>query len=85
VSGKERERIRKMTKFKFKQGAVVRDDVSNFCGIIIGRVEYRSGDKEYLIQAEAIDNDFKSPHWLGEDRLIEVEPNEMYTNPWLKK
>lgn len=55
--------------FKFPNGFVARDVVSGFVGTITGRADYIAGCRQYCLQPDAKDGDFKGAQWFDEERL----------------
>lgn len=56
--------------FEFPLGFGVKDKVTGFRGEILGRVEYTTGCRQYLIQPGVDDNGaWVESHWLDEGRL----------------
>jgi hypothetical protein len=63
-----------MDKFEFQFNQKVRDKVTGFEGIILGRTEYATGCIQYGVCPSKLTADGKVPdwHWFDGGRLIEV-------------
>jgi len=59
-----------MIMFKIKLGAKVKDNVTGFKGIIVGRCEYLTGCRQYLVAAKCEKNKQADVAWYDEDRLL---------------
>jgi hypothetical protein len=58
--------------FKFNNGEEVKDLISGFKGIIIGRCDYLTGCRQYLLKPKKLDKATGKPidgYWFDEDRL----------------
>ena len=66
-----------MSQFKFKLNLNVRDKVTGFKGMILGRTEYSTGCIQYGICPTELTKEGKFPEWtwLDEDRLVMVKEN----------
>lgn len=64
--------------FVFHRGEYIRDQVTGFAGIVIGRCDYLTGCNTYLLQPASIGSDGKRPEaeWFDEMRL-EYDPNHL--------
>ncbi len=61
-----------MTEFKIELGATVVDNITGFCGKVIGAAEYLTGCRQYCIAPYVKeDGDFRESRWFDEDRLTE--------------
>lgn len=61
-----------MSEFKIELGAIVKDEITGFCGTVVGRVEYLTGCRQYSVSPKAKDNDLKGSSWFDEDRLTVI-------------
>ncbi len=59
-----------MEKFKFQNGQVVRDKISEFEGTIIGRADYLTGCIQYCLCSKGKRNVKNENIWMDEARLI---------------
>ena len=70
--------------FKFDLGAEVKDKITGFSGVIMGRYEYLTGCRRYGLQAKKL-KDGKPQEWqvFDEDQLILVKDvkKEKVKNP----
>ena len=61
-----------------KLGIKVKDVVTEFTGMVIGRVEYVTGCAQYLVAPKAgADGSFKEAVWLDEVRLERIGEEEL--------
>lgn len=60
--------------FKFELGEIVKDKITEFKGVILGRTEYATGCRQYGLQQQKLLPDGKYPDWLWLDevRLVKV-------------
>ncbi len=60
--------------FKFELHQIVKDKVSGFTGVILGRTEYATGCIQYGVAPQKLDKDGKVCDWLwfDESRLKET-------------
>jgi hypothetical protein len=49
-------------------GRTVRDKVTGFSGIVVGRVEYLTGCNQLLVQPKVLDGKMVESAWLDEQR-----------------
>lgn len=66
-----------VTVFKFVLGEGVKDVVSGFSGVILGRTEYLTGCKQYAVGPRSLgaDGRLMEAQWFDEGRLlIDGEP-----------
>ena len=54
-----------------KMGSFVRDSITGFAGVVIGRTEYLNGCISILVQPEAVTSEGQpiEAHWFDEQRL----------------
>ena len=58
------------SEFYYKLGASVKDVVTEFSGVVTGRVEYLTGCRQYLVTPKMKgDGTLMEPRWHDEDRL----------------
>jgi|GEM_PF-913299 hypothetical protein len=71
---------------KFQLGVKLRDTVSGFTGIAIGRIEYLNGCWQYGIRP-TLDKDGKIPdaHWIDEQQLEIVDTGLNATKPVVQR
>ena len=64
-----------MKNFKFELGEKVKDQITGYSGIIIGRIEYITGCDQYLIVNQKVksDGERKKGEWFDENRLIKMK------------
>lgn len=62
------------TMFKFEMFDRLKDQVSGFTGVVLGRTEYSTGCKHYGLAAEAVNKEGTVPdwQWFDETRLLKV-------------
>ena len=59
--------------FEFDFGALLEDSISGFRGVVVARVEYANGCKEYALCAKRLQNGQPIDLvWIGENRMIFV-------------
>jgi hypothetical protein len=66
-----------MAEFNVALGATIRDHVSGFEGVVVGRVQYLTGCNVLLVQPRVSDDakgDLKDPRWIDEPRAIVLGP-----------
>ncbi len=51
------------TKWKFKLGVKVKDSVTGMQGIVIGRLEYLNGCKQYDVQPKMLKDGKRADNW----------------------
>lgn len=58
--------------FKFQMNEIVKDKVSDYQGVILGRTEYATGCRHYGVARLQVDKDGKISEWewIDESRLI---------------
>jgi len=58
--------------FKFSLGEELKDGISSLVGFAIGRTEYMTGCRQYLVKPPGLDKDGKprESFWFDEDRLV---------------
>lgn len=58
--------------FKFENGVEVKDKITGFKGVIVGRSDYISGCIQYVVKPKKLAKDGKMQDgvWFDEDRLI---------------
>jgi|HubBroStandDraft_5_1064220.scaffolds.fasta_scaffold11891_10 hypothetical protein len=61
--------------FKFALGAKVKDKVSGFSGLVIGRTQWLYNCARYVVQPQELDKDGKpkASEGFDEDQLVEVK------------
>ena len=61
--------------FKFNLGEVLRDVITGFTGVVMGRTEYHTGCKHYGLLSKTLNKDGKPAdwEWFDEKRLERVE------------
>ena len=63
--------------FKFDNGQVLKDKVSGFQGVVVGRTEYDTGCRHYGLQSQELhDGKPVDWEWFDESRLILVAGSE---------
>ena len=57
--------------FKHELGAEVKDKITGFKGLVVGRTEYLTGCRRYTLQSRSLGKDGKPQDWLtfDEDQL----------------
>jgi hypothetical protein len=57
--------------FRFAIGSILKDEVTGFEGVVMGRTEYITGCLQYALCPRKMTKDGKLPewHWFDEDRL----------------
>lgn len=61
--------------FKFELGQVVKEKVTGFTGVIMGRTDYITGCKQYGLLSQRLRKDTGKPvewQWFDEERLVMV-------------
>lgn len=63
--------------FKFELGQAVKETVTGFQGVIVGRADYLGGLIRYGVQNLKLDenNDTTKEEWFDEGRLLKVSDN----------
>jgi hypothetical protein len=57
--------------FLYENGTTATDRVTGFKGVIVGRCDYLTGCRQYLLQPSGTATDKKpDPHWFDEERLL---------------
>jgi hypothetical protein len=59
--------------FKFELGQVVKEKITGFTGVIMGRTDYITGCKQYGLLSQKLDKTTGKPldwHWFDEERLV---------------
>jgi len=59
--------------FKFEMGERLQDDVTGFSGIVVARLEYLNGCKQYCIKPSVKDNKMVEGEYIDENQLFQVE------------
>lgn len=58
---------------RIPNGAFAKDVVTGFEGRVTARVEYLSGNNQYQITAESVDNKEPTQCWIDESRVMQIE------------
>ena len=59
---------------KFELGEILKDKITGFEGIVLGRTEYFTGCNHYGLQSESLKNGKpRGWEWVDETRLMHVE------------
>lgn len=63
-----------MSGFKFALGSMLRDSITGYAGVVMGRTEYLYGCTRYTLQSKTLDKDGKPQEWASfdEPQLEEV-------------
>lgn len=66
-----------MFEFKFALGQEVKDRITGFSGVVVGRTEYITGCNRYSIQSRKLSKEGKPSDWVSfdEDQLIDLKKN----------
>ena len=66
-----------MTEFKFELGAKVKDELTNFKGIVTVRSEHITGCDRYCVRPRTDDtSEVKGSIWFDEQRLVSKEKDD---------
>jgi len=55
--------------FKFELGEILKDTVTGFCGVIMGRTQYITGCNHYGLLTRKLSKDGKVPDWEWMDEM----------------
>lgn len=63
-----------MSDFKFKNGAELKDVITGFRGIVVGRSDFITGCRQYCLRPKGLQKEGKPKpsNWFDEDRLKKV-------------
>lgn len=65
--------------FKYELGSTVKDQITNFEGVVVARTQYMTGCNRYAVQPRALDRDGKPIDWhnFDENQLVQVTDKEL--------